>query len=87
MALNSNPFSDREGSLNSQEKDEKDLQFNPHYDEENPPCRHSRVAPLHAGLDADDRASVGKQVELEAENAIKYRTCSWQKVRRGHIVH
>lgn len=24
--------------------------------------------------------SVGKQMELEAGNAIKYRTCSWQKV-------
>lgn len=23
---------------------------------------------------------VGKQIELEAGNAIKYRTCSWQKV-------
>jgi len=25
--------------------------------------------------------SVGKQMELESSNAIKYRTCSWQKVR------
>jgi hypothetical protein len=24
--------------------------------------------------------SIGKQIELEAGNAIKYRTCSWQKV-------
>ena len=33
-------------------------------------------------LDSDDEASVsvGKQMELEASNAIKYRSCSWQKV-------
>jgi hypothetical protein len=42
--------------------------------------RNTRRALLHAGPRADDRASVGKQLELEAENAIKYRTCSWQKV-------
>ena len=28
----------------------------------------------------DPDVSVGKQIELEAGNAIKYRTCSWQKV-------
>lgn len=35
-----------------------------------------------AGSDADTdvSVSVGKQMELEAGNAIKYRTCSWQKV-------
>lgn len=31
--------------------------------------------------DVDDSVSIGKQMELEADNAIKYRTCSWQKVR------
>jgi hypothetical protein len=32
-------------------------------------------------VDDDSTASmtVGKQMEMEAENAIKYRTCSWQK--------
>lgn len=30
--------------------------------------------------DEDSVVSVGKQVEMEASNAIKYRTCSWQKV-------
>lgn len=25
--------------------------------------------------------SVGRQIEMESENTIKYRTCSWQKVR------
>ncbi|KAL8766542.1 MAG: hypothetical protein Q9209_006685 [Squamulea sp. 1 TL-2023] len=29
--------------------------------------------------DEDSVVSVGKQVEMEASNAIKYRTCSWQK--------
>ena len=29
--------------------------------------------------DTDSTISVGKQVELERANAIKYRTCSWQK--------
>ncbi|KAI4240582.1 MAG: hypothetical protein L6R40_005070 [Gallowayella cf. fulva] len=29
--------------------------------------------------DSDSVVSVGKQVEMEASNAIKYRTCSWQK--------
>jgi hypothetical protein len=34
-----------------------------------------------AGDDSSDQSiTVGKQMELEAENAIKYRTCSWQKV-------
>ena len=30
--------------------------------------------------DTDSTLSVGKQVELEQTNSIKYRTCSWQKV-------
>lgn len=29
----------------------------------------------------DTDISIGKQMEMEADNAIKYRTCSWQKVR------
>jgi hypothetical protein len=37
---------------------------------------------------ADDSSSVdefGKLVEMEANDAIKYRTCSWQKV--SHSKH
>ncbi len=31
--------------------------------------------------DSDDASlTVGKQLELESTNSIKYRTCSWQKV-------
>ena len=36
--------------------------------------RSSDTAPMGADI------SVGKQVEMEEGNAIKYRTCSWPKV-------
>lgn len=44
--------------------------------------KRSRVgAPiLQADADVESAVSVGKQLQLEAENQIKYRTCSWQKV-------
>lgn len=53
------------------------------------PRRMSRIdkaitKPIGAGgdVDSDDSSgvSVGKQMEMEAGNAIKYRTCSWPKV-------
>lgn len=72
MALNSHSSSetDRESIVvGSQRGDPKD-------DIEQKPRRNSRVA----GLDVGERITVGKQLALEAENAIKYRTCSWQKV-------
>jgi hypothetical protein len=31
---------------------------------------------------SDASITIGKQIEMEANNAIKYRTCSWQKVCR-----
>ncbi len=44
----------------------------------------SRIGPppgaLKAGSDTDSEDVHGRLVELEADNAIKYRTCSWQKV-------
>lgn len=49
------------------------------------PRKNSRIGgPMKeriAGLDDDSdvSVSVGKQMELEANNAIKYRTCSWPK--------
>ena len=52
-----------------------------------------RIAPVLPHLSnydfGDDSGSdiLGKQIELEADNAIKYRTCSWQKVRFGENVH
>ncbi|CRG85048.1 N amino acid transport system protein [Talaromyces islandicus] len=65
MALNSSTI----------EKGAKDSQFAPDYDEEGFSRRGSRVASVHD----ENRATIGKQLELEAEDAIKYRTCSWQK--------
>ena len=38
----------------------------------------ARAAGDTNGEDVD--LSIGKQMEMEAGNAIKYRTCSWQKV-------
>lgn len=40
----------------------------------------SRIAAARGDSDSDSTLSVGKQLELEATNSIKYRTCSWQKV-------
>ena len=41
----------------------------------------SRIAGVMGGeFDQDSQLGVGKQLELEATNSIKYRTCSWQKV-------
>jgi hypothetical protein len=46
-----------------------------------------RIAPVLPHLQGYDFGSdesgddiLGKQIELEAGNAIQYRTCSWQKV-------
>ena len=39
----------------------------------------SRVGAVGVSSDQDSQMRVGKQLELEATNAIKYRTCSWQK--------
>lgn len=50
---------------------------------EEPGRKMSRLGgPAAIGIDADEEAvvTVGKQRELEANNSIKYRTCSWQKV-------
>lgn len=58
----------------------------------NAPRKMSRIdAPVtkpitgNTGVDddssTDNDVAIGKQMELEAGNAIKYRTCSWQKVR------
>lgn len=49
--------------------------------------RIAPVLPHLRGYDFGDDSSIagsdilGKQIELEADNAIQYRTCSWQKVR------
>lgn len=58
-------------------KDKHDSESDEHLQERRP----SRIAPVRTGSVAESRVSIGKQLELEADNAIKYRTCSWQKVR------
>lgn len=46
-----------------------------------PSRKMSRVGGgLNADTDVDSTISVGKQIELEQTQSIKYRTCSWQKV-------
>lgn len=61
--------------------------YGDNYDPEEPMGRRmSRIAkPVatndHMPSDTESTVSVGAQIELEKENAIKYRTCSWQKVR------
>ena len=43
------------------------------------PIRAGSIIPT--GSEEDEGSiSVGKQMEMEADNAIKYRTCSWPKV-------
>lgn len=39
---------------------------------------------LNTDSDIDSTLSVGKQIELEQTQSIKYRTCSWQKVVLFH---
>lgn len=54
------------------------------------PMTKSISAGGEKGLTADDASdpsvSVGRQMELEAGNAIQYRTCSWQKVWLPHCL-
>lgn len=40
----------------------------------------SRIGGVIGESETDSQLSVGKQLELESTNSIKYRTCSWQKV-------
>jgi hypothetical protein len=52
-----------------------------HHDIEERPRHSSHLEPLHVGTrESEEPLDVGRQVELEAENAIRYRTCSWEKV-------
>lgn len=50
----------------------------------------ARIGPVLSHLTAFDITSdsgsdiLGKQIEMEVDNAIQYRTCSWQKVRSLH---
>jgi hypothetical protein len=48
--------------------------------------RMSRIAPptkapiVGGGSDSESGISVGAQIEMEKDNAIRYRTCGWRKV-------
>lgn len=37
------------------------------------------ILPTSTDADSDASITIGRQIELEANNAIKYRTCSWPK--------
>lgn len=68
-----------------------DLLKGPEYDPESTRegnRKMSRVGgPIRlADSDAESAVSVRKQLELEAENQIKYRTCSWQKVHQTFLL-
>jgi hypothetical protein len=39
------------------------------------------------GASDSDTDDIGRQIEMEAGNSIKYRTCSWQKVRSELLIH
>jgi hypothetical protein len=58
-------------------------EVSPDGDVEKQPRKMSRISKPASvtGDDTDSSISVGAQIEMEKENAIKYRTCSWQKVR------
>lgn len=64
----------------SPDLDDKKGQY---YDPESLDEKGRKKSVIASGVIGDpDSASVtvGKQLELEATNSIKYRTCSWQKV-------
>jgi hypothetical protein len=59
--------------------DEKDKTLDSEDVEGQPPRRMSRIDGVDGGSDVD--VSLGALIEAEKDNSIKYRTCSWQKVR------
>lgn len=75
MALGfSNKKAEEAGIINNDVKSPEDV-----YDPEDPNGGRRRLSRVGAD-DSSSNLSIGKQIELEADNAIKYRTCSWQKV-------
>ncbi len=54
--------------------------YDPESNNEKGGRKGSRIAGVMGGSETDSQLSVGKQLELESTNSIKYRTCSWQKV-------
>lgn len=82
--------SDKEGTIDPQmdssNSDNVDLEGRNNFGFSNKEAG-GRIAPVLPHLKGYDFGSedsgediLGKQIELESENAIQYRTCSWQKV-------
>lgn len=71
------PFGYGAGSFEPGEKNENDVEGLG-----SATRKYSRIGPA-VGVPADsdsDKVDIGRQIEMEADAAIKYRTCSWQKV-------
>lgn len=45
-----------------------------------------KTKPINTGSESDSDLSIEAQIELEKDNAIKYRTCSWQMVRLDYCI-
>lgn len=70
---------------NSNSSDEKVSKPDKAYDAEAGLGRIEQPSRRDVGSE-EDSITIGKQIEMEAENAIKYRTCSWPKVRHSSYV-
>lgn len=75
----SRPVQDTTQSLDASPNPDLGYGFDPEKGEQKE-RKMSRVGGVGAPADTDSQLSVGRQLELEATNSIKYRTCSWQKV-------
>jgi hypothetical protein len=77
MALGfGNKKAEEAGIINNDLKSPEDV-----YDPEDQSNGRRRMNRVSGDDGSSTTLSIGKQIELEADNAIKYRTCSWQKVR------
>ena len=75
----SRPVEDTTQNIDASPNPEVNYNYDPEKGDEKE-RKMSRVGGAGVTTDSDSQISVGKQVELEADNAIKYRTCSWKKV-------
>lgn len=54
--------------------------YDPESNNEKGGRKMSRITGAMGDSETDSQDGVGKQLELESTNSIKYRTCTWQKV-------
>lgn len=84
MAIGANEKKDIESSPDGKDvkfDNEKDLEGGARRGSVNPGGRRlSRMDRTVDDADVDSDIGIGAQIEMEKDNAIKYRTCSWQKV-------